>query len=86
MACWIKDVPRTPLICSASWSNSDSVAACLGLTASSIQIISDPLTSISFTPHSAYSAGVGESLVEAAQNLQATLMVLGTRGMGSIKR
>ena len=86
MACWIKDVPRTPLICSASWSNSDSVAACLGLTASSIQIISDPL-SISFTPHSAYySAGVGESLVEAAQNLQATLLVLGTRGMGSIKR
>ena len=80
-------MPRTPLICSASWSNSDSVATCLGLTASSIRIIlSDPL-SISFTPHSAYySAGVGESLVEAAQNLQATLMVLGTRGMGSIKR
>ena len=31
-------------------------------------------------------AGVGESLVEAAQKLQATLLVLGTRGMGSVKR
>ena len=30
--------------------------------------------------------GVGESLVEAAQKLQATLLVLGTRGMGSVKR
>ena len=33
-----------------------------------------------------YYAGVGESLVEAAQKLQATLLVLGTRGMGSVKR
>ena len=33
-----------------------------------------------------YYEGVGESLVEAAQKLQATLLVLGTRGKGSVKR
>ena len=33
-----------------------------------------------------FRAGVGDSLVEAAQKLQAALLVLGSRGMGGVKR
>ena len=77
--------PHPPLVCGEPSRVSGGGSAMTLLLA----LLLDPspwAASIYIHTASPMRTGVGESLVEAAQKLQATLLVLGTRGMGSVKR